>query len=414
MDTQTDIAILGAGIGGYETFRSLTKQFKRHGIKKTITLIDHNNYFTFTPMLHEVASGSIEPQHAAIPIRELVYKTKHRFLKTHVQSIDPQKKIIETTDGKISYEYCVVALGSGVNFFGVSGADQYAYTVRTLSSAMKLHNDLFELLDKTTGDKVSLNIVGGGYTGVELAGQFMHLAKHQLKKLYPEKKLKIVVIEHGPSILGVLPQKVQTTVQKLLEKSGVEFLLNQDVQKIESNKIYLASGKTVESDMVVWSAGVKNTGTTILPAEFCEKDRIPTNEFLQHKNIPSLYAVGDIALSFNSGADKPQPQLGEAAHKEGEYVAKHLTATILNKKIKPFHFHSFGTLMPIGDWFGVAIIGKWVFFGRIAWWIRRTAYLLFIPGLLRRLRIVIDWTLHSLGFRYMIALEKKDPTELKP
>lgn len=222
------------------------------------------------------------------------------------------------------------------------------------------------------------------------------------------------MIEHGPTILNVLPEKVQKTVQKFLEKNEVEFLLNRDVQKIEKDKITFASGDAVSSDMTIWSAGVKNTGINILPKELCEKDRIPVNEFLQHKNFSHLYAVGDIALSFNHGSEKPQPQLGEAAHKEGEYVAKNITARILNKKIKPFNFSSFGTLMPIGDWFGVAVIGKIIFFGRIAWWIRRTAYLLFIPGILRRLRIVIDWTLHSFGFRYMIALEKNEVPDLKP
>ncbi len=187
MNLQTDVVILGAGIGGYEAFRSLSKQFKRHGIKKTITLVDQNNYFTFTPMLHEVASGSIEPQHAAIPIRELVYKTNHRFLKTYIKSVDPEKKTVFTTDGTIVFEYCVVALGSGVNFFGVAGAEEYAYSVRTLTSAIKLHNDLFEILDKGKNNMFHLNIVGAGFTGVELAGQFMHLAKTQIKKLYPEK-----------------------------------------------------------------------------------------------------------------------------------------------------------------------------------------------------------------------------------
>jgi NADH dehydrogenase len=181
---------------------------------------------------------------------------------------------------------------------------------------------------------------------------------------------------------------------------------NFKIKEITARSVISVEGTNIMGDFIVWSAGVKNVANNFLNDSLCEKGMIPTNEFLQHKTISTLYAVGDIALSFNLGSDKPQPPLGEAAHKEGQYVAQHIVATIQQKKIKPFIFKSLGTLMPIGDWWGVAIIGPFTLFGKIAWWIRRTVYVLFMPGIIRKLKIIVDWTLHSFGFRYIASIDR--------
>lgn len=404
----TDVVILGAGIGGYETFRTLAKLLKRRGLNKKITIVDQNNYFTFTPMLHEVASGSIEPQHAAIPLRELVYKTPHTFLKATIQKIDPQEKIIFTSQGELRYEFCVIAMGSGVNYFNTPGAEENCYGVRTLPEAMRLHEEIFHQLECQNQGELTFTVVGGGFTGVEVAGQLMYLVNHDLKKLYPEKRISVNLIEAGETLLRPLPSVVQKRVAEYLIKMGVAVHTNYRIQKIEHQKLIGADGQEIRSNFIIWSAGVKNVADKFLEVSLCEKGMIPVNEFLQHKQISSLYAVGDIALSFNPGSQTPQPSLGEAAHKEGQYVAKHILASLEKKSIKPFYFKSLGTLMPIGDWYGVALIGPIILFGKIAWWIRRTVYVLFMPGIIRKLKIVIDWTLHGFGFRYTLSIERKN------
>lgn len=403
---KTDIAILGAGIGGYETFRSLARLLKRKGIAKKITIIDQNNYFTFTPMLHEVASGSIEPQHCTIPLRELVYKTPHTFLKARVEKIDPEQKIISTSQGELQYEYCVVALGSSVNYFNTLGAEQYCYGVRTLPRAMELHEELFRRLESTTQQELVLTVVGGGFTGVEVAGQLAHLARRDIKKLYPEKKITIQIVEAGPTILKPLPQIAQKKIAEYLAKKDVVVHLNFQIKEVTATHLIGNGGQNLTSDFTIWSAGVKNIAEDLLGSEVCEKGCIPVNEFLQSKHHSSLYAVGDIALSFNPNSEHPQPQLGEVAHKEGEYVAHHLVATLQNKPHKPFVFKSLGTLMTVGEWHGLALIGPFILFGRLAWWIRRTVYLMFMPGIIRKLKIVIDWTLHGFGFQYIVSIER--------
>lgn len=248
--------------------------------------------------------------------------------------------------------------------------------------------------------------MGGGFTGVEVAGQFAYLINRDIKALYPEKKLHLQLLEAGPTLLRSLSQKAQTKITQYLTKQGIKIYPNSHIKEITSTQVILDTGETLPSDLTIWSAGVKNVGEQFLDPAHCEKGCIPVNEFLQSKNNSSLYAVGDIALSFNVGSDRPQPQLGEAAHKEGQYVARHILERLQNKPSKPFYFKSLGTLMSVGEWHGMFLIGSFALFGRVAWWIRRTTYLFFLPGVIRRLKIVIDWTLHGLGFHYTIAIER--------
>lgn len=405
------IAILGAGIGGFETFRTLARLLKRKGLPQKILLIDQNNYFTFTPLLHEVASGSVEPSHATVPLRSLTYKTPHSFLKAEVQHVDPEKKIITTSVGKISYDYCVVALGSGVNYYGTPGAAEYGYSVRSLSEAMRLRTDLIKKLEEPA-PSFSVTIVGGGFTGVEVAGQLAYFLRHDGAKAFPHKTVSLNVVEAGSTLVPILPAKAQQKIIARLKKMGVELYFNNSVKEVKSDWLVLASGGEIQNNLTVWCAGVKNNGDQFLDPTETEKGKIPVNNYLQHQRYPSLYAVGDLVLGRNVNSVATYPPLGEAAHHQGEYVARHLVAELLATKSKkinslpPFHFSSQGLLIPIGDHYGILARGSWVLSGFIAWWIRRTVYVFFMPGLARKIKIIGDWTLHLFGFSYIIAIEK--------
>lgn len=401
----TDILILGAGIGGFETFRTLAKLLKRNGLKKTITIVDQNNYFTFAPLLHEVAAGAVEPGHAAFPLRELVYRTPHKFIRARLEKIIPLEKKALTSAGEITYDFCVVALGSGVNFYGTQGAKTFSYTVRTLTAAMALREALIKKVEGSD-NTTAITVVGGGFTGVEVAGQLAHLVKHDLKKLFPEDTITVRLIQNGPTLVPMLPAKAQMLVTKRLAKIGVELLFDAKVSEVKKTSVALGTGE-LKSDFTIWCAGNENDMSLCIDNAYCERGRMPVTHFLNHPMNASLYGVGDIIRGNNIGQDNiSYPQLGEAAHKQGEYVAKHIFATLCNKKIKPFFFKSLGTLMPIGDGYGVVIAGPFIFAGWFAWWIRRTVYLLFMPGILRKLKIMIDWTLRIFGFRYIIDVER--------
>lgn len=406
-NAKTDIVILGAGIGGYEAFRTLSKLLRRHRIDKKITLVDQNNYFTFIPMLHEVASGSILASHAAVPIRELVENTPHSFMKAKVLSIEPEKNLVRTENGAIEYEYGVVALGSKTNFFSVPGAEEHAYHLRDLGAALRLQKTLIDTLETCGDDELTITIIGGGFTGVEMAGQFCDLASNDFKRLYPEKKIAISIVQSQNDLIPYLPEKARKIVKKRLAKEGVKLLFGSRAVEVTPQSVKLKDGRILHSDLTVWTAGFENIGPCFLEDRFCDRGRISVNDFLQVPKHKNLYAIGDIALKYDKHTGSAIPQLAEVAHREGIFVAKHLVASIQNKTTKPFTWKSHGTLMPIGDWFGVAVIGKFVFSGFFAWWLRRTVYLLYMPGIARKLRVVFDWTLHVFGRRHIINIDTK-------
>lgn len=403
---KTDVVILGVGIGGYETFRTLNRILKRKGIGAHITIIDQNNYFTFVPLLHEVATGSVESTHASIPLRELVYGTPHNFIKAEIQKVDRVKKEVYTSAGTISYTYCVIALGSSTNFFGVLGAEKYAYHVRNLEDALSLKYSFVSKLESCLSEEFVITIVGGGFVGVEIAGQFGSLKKGDIQKLYPEKKIRIRIIEPNSSILSIMKSDVQERVKKRLEKMGIEFIFDTSVIEVTEDSVVLKNGEKMKSDITMWAAGFANLGTQFVEPDACVKGRIEVDKSLRVVNDDHCYAIGDIACVINIKNNKPTPQLAEVAHKEGRYVGRHIAAMLGQKKIKPFVFKSKGQLIPVGDWYGVAVIGPITLYGRLAWWLRRTVYVMYMPGILRKLRIVFDWTIHSLGFGHFIHLER--------
>lgn len=397
-----DILILGGGIGGYETYRSLAKQLKRHNLKQKITLIDQNNYFTFTPMLHEAATGGVEPSHCAIPLRALI-SAPHTFVRAKIDKLDPQKQEVTTSAGTFTYDFVITALGSAVNYFKTPGAAEFSHNVRTLPAAIRLQEALINLLEDSQ-ETLNLTVVGGSYTGVEVVGQLTHFAETDIKKLYPEKKIIINLIQASDSLVPILPIKTREFIKKRLEKKGVQIFLNSRVTEVAQNSVSINQDQKIKSDLIIWAAGFENTGVCYLSEKFCEKGRIPVTNTLQHITFPTLYAVGDIMLATDKNG-VPYPQLGEAAHKEGWYVAKHLTAFLVKKNPpKPFAFKSAGTILPLGNWQAVAQIGPFFLSGPFAWWLRRTAYVLFLPGLVRKFKIILDWTLHRFTNRYIIDL----------
>lgn len=405
----TDILILGAGIGGFETYRALEKALRKHKIKKTITIVDQNNYFTFVPLMHEVAVGAVEPSHATLPLANLVAGTPHKFIKARVKAINPETKTVDfdcdiMDCSTISYDFCVLAMGSSINFFDVPGANQYTHHIRTLTDALTFRNALIDRFD-SPDSHISINVVGGGAAGVEVAGQISHLITKDLNRLYPKKTSLIRVIERSPALVAMLPPKAQALVAKRLKKLGVEVLLNTGVTQVLEDDLKLNTGETIESDLTLWAVGVRGTANELLPEKFCDRGRVPVTETLQHALASSLYAVGDVAVIMSLG--KPIPQLGEAALHAGQYAAKHIISQYTKKTIRPFKFSSFGSLIPVGEHYALIVRGNFILAGFFAWWVRRTVYVWFMPGLARKLKIIMDWTLRLFGPADIISLKQK-------
>ncbi|MBI2444551.1 MAG: NAD(P)/FAD-dependent oxidoreductase [Candidatus Magasanikbacteria bacterium] len=401
-----DIIILGAGIGGWTAFRTLARGLRRAGLPHTIILINDTDYFTFKPLLHEVVSGSVLPEHASFSLPPKC-PPPHVFVQARVQKINPPEKTVATDRGLFSYQYCIVALGSNVNYFNIPGAAAYSYPITDLPAALRLRQ---ALMDKIAAATTHLNvvIVGGGYTGVEVAGQLAWLARQELSRRYPQKQTTITIVERGAQIAATLPLPAQSLVKQRLEDLGVRLLLGAAVQKVTNQAVRLADGTMLPADVTVWAAGLRHTAPDYLAPESLEKNCLPVNEHLQLVGFPTLYAIGDIAYFCPPSAASPAPQLGETAHKEGEYAARHIIAALRRRKIKPFRFVSKGTVMPIGEHYGLLIIkNRMVLKGLLAWWFRRLVYVWYLPGPAHKLKLMLDWSLPPFNIVDIIRLRKK-------
>lgn len=398
---RTDILILGGGIGGYETYRQLAKGLRRTGLPLQITLVDANTYYTFTPMLHEAATGAVEPMHCAISLHELISEP-HRFIQAKVQKIDPNKKTAQTTAGTIEYSWCVVALGSAVNYFNVPGAAEHTYNVRTLEAAKELHADLITQLENDTKE-LAITVVGGGWTGVEVAGQYGQLLNKDIKRYYSHKKITITLLESSPAVLARLPASVSAEVTERLVKEGIVVQTNEQVKAVSATTVTLSSGQNLVSDITVWTTGFENVAACYLPDNMCEKGRLRVNEHLEHGDCDQIYAVGDNAYAVNPITQEPYAQLGETAVAQAKFVARDIINRLTKKPRQTFSFQTKGNLIPLGDWDGVAIIAGFTFYGPIAWIARRAVYIVVVPTWKARLKILIDWALHSFGRRYILG-----------
>lgn len=402
----TDIIILGAGIAGYEAYRNLAKQLKRTGSKQTITLVDQNNYFTFVPLLHEVASGSVLPSHASFPLREVVANTPHTFLCGTVSHVDPKKKEVTINETIYSYDTCVVALGSISNMFNVPGSKEYAYRVRTLDQAIALNQTLICKLEESERTELHINIVGGGYTGIEIASEFAELKRNEIKTLYPHIRVSISIIQAADKLVPLLPARARNKIIQRLEALEVTHVLGTPATKVTSTELHLGN-TAVQSDLTIWVTGFTTLAPTYFDEAYIEHARVPVTNHLHIENYPDTYVIGDMAMIHDPDNDDIiYPQLGEAAHHEGVYVAKHIVNKQKKKAHKHFHFKSKGQLMPVGEWYGIGIFGPFVFSGRFMWWLRRTVYVLFMPGIIRKLRIVADWTFVDKQHRHMVKLHQ--------
>lgn len=380
-----DVLILGGGSGGMDLTRFLQIHFKRQNIQKQITLIDNKDHFVFVPLLHEVAAGSISPKYSSVAFNKIV-SAPHTHVRATVLSIDPKRKQVVTTEGVFSYEYCVIGLGSQTNYFQVTGASDFTHNIRSREDAEKLHAVLSEKVKENKD--LTINIIGGGFTGIEIAGELAYnLRKYKRKQIH--------LVHASEALPPTMPETLRKKAKKRLEKLGVTLILNARAIEVTKTEVILNTGQTLKNDITIWSTGFECTADKLLPESAeTERGRIPVNQFLltEFKNV---YAIGDISLFANPGEDLPIPQLAEAAWHQAIYIAKHLSKSIQGKEIRPFQFHSHGSLLPIGNWYAVATIGPVAFSGRVAWIIRQIAYVLFFPTISGRLQLIKAWVRHT-------------------
>ncbi len=409
MTTQTSkrILILGGGFGGVYTAVELEKTLARESDVE-VTLVNRENFFLFTPMLHEVAASDLELTDIVNPIRKLLRRVK--FFEGDVESIDLQGKRVVVSHGidqahshDLEYDHLVIALGSITNFFNLPGLQERALTMKSLGDAIHLRNRLIAKLEEADPDcfaaarepLLTFVVAGGGFAGVETIGSINDFIREALK-FYPhlsEDLLRVVLVEPGPMILPELGEKLGAYTQRKLTERKVEVRVNTKVTGISERGVELSDGTVIKTNTLVWTAGTSpNPLLEKLPCKK-ERGRVLASESLEVPDWPGVWALGDCALIPDRKTGKFYPPTAQHALRQGKVLAHNIVAAIRGGQKRPFVFSTIGLLAAIGRRTGVANIMGINFSGFIAWWLWRTIYLSKLPRLEKKMRVILGWTL---------------------
>lgn len=406
MNNKTRILILGSGFGGLYTALHLEKTLAR-APDIEITLINRENFFLFTPMLHEVAASDLDITHIVSPVRKLLKRVS--VFNGDVESIDLAGKTVHVSHGKehhhhaLEYDHLVLSLGSITNFYGSKGLEENALTMKSLGDAIYLRNHLisnleeadFECCPKVREPLVNFVVAGGGFAGVETIAGINDFLRAALK-FYPNltvDMLRVVLVHAGDAILPELSDKLGKYAQGKLVKRGVEIHLGTLVSDVKDGVVILNDGTEITTNTIIWTAGT--APNPLLDPLPCDKERgkVRANEFMEVEGFPGVWAVGDCAAIIDPGTGKLFPPTAQHAIRQGKILAHNIRAAIRGGKKKPFVFETIGQLAALGRRTGVAQIFGYNFSGFIAWWLWRTIYLMKLPRFEKKLRVAIDWTL---------------------
>lgn len=399
------ILILGGGFGGISVYKKLHASIHPTNIHNIqIELISNTNYFTYSPMLHEVATGAVAREHVVQPLREILSCCGRDFHQATVLKIDPVKKIVHTSTRDFSYDILVTALGVEQGFFNVKGAQENALALKWLPGAIAIRNTIInafemasEMHDVKNRDEMlsylHFVIVGGGATGTELAGQISDLITHEMKRFYgdvPYSLAKITLIHAGKRLLEQLSPRAGFEAKKRLHHMNVKVLLQEQVVEVTPEEAILVNGKSIKSKSVFWTAGTESTLTKLFPKSMLNEHSLlnilPTFQTEQH---PELFGLGDCSTVIDKNYS--YPPLAQSAVQSANVVADNIIAFITKKPLRKKRYNHKGDIIPIGNNFGIYEQNNFIMTGFFAWLMRRIVFLQTMSGVSNKLQILFEW-----------------------
>lgn len=400
------ILILGGGFAGISTARRLERLLSLR--EAHITVVSRENFSLFTPMLPEVSSGNLESRHVVTPVRAQLRNA--RFILGEVCAIDLDAKSVEIehimlgSRQSLAYDHLVLCLGAVTSTFGLPGIAERAFPLKSLEDAERLRNHVIGMLElaDVTEDAIERKrlltfvFVGGGFTGVEAAGEMIDFFKSALRfyRTIDPREIEIVLIDGGKKLLPELQAGMGEYSAKALERRGVRVMLGTHVSGAFDDGLHLADGTIVATATIVWSAGVKpSPAVGSSPIATGRGGAIPVNADLSVPNYPGVWALGDCATIPAPNGSR-YPPTAQHALREGPFLAENIAAVLRGRPTKPFRYQSLGVMASLGGRRGVAgFRGGLLLTGFVAWFVWRTYYLLRLPGLDRQARVAFDWTL---------------------
>jgi NADH:ubiquinone reductase (H+-translocating) len=416
------IVILGGGFAGAYCAQALERMLARH--EAEITLVDRHNYFVFHPLLIEAGTGSLEPRHAVVPIRDFVSRT--RFLMAEIQAIDAAARVVIIRAGdeparSIEYDHLVVALGSVTRLPPVPGLREHGLQMKHLGDAVGLRDRTINFLEQANASNdearqralLHLVVVGANFTGVEVAGEFEMFLGRAVRR-YPnvhDNLYRVTLVEAADRILTALKPELSDFATRHLRDRGVDVRLRTTVAEVAADHVRLSTGERLETHTVIWAAGIEPNPLLArfnLPCD--ERGWLRCERDLRVQGYDNLWGIGDIAV--NPGPDgKAYPATAQHAIREGTGCAANIARAIHRQPTIPCDIQNQGSLAALGCRTGVAEVFGVRLAGFPAWFLWRTVYLMKMPTLARKVRVALDWTL-DLFFRHdIVQLGVHKPTD---
>jgi NADH dehydrogenase len=391
------VVILGAGFGGLNAARALAGRAE-------VTVVDRHNFQTFLPLLYQVSTAGLAADHVVAPIRGALRKTNVKFRMGSPISIDHKNKNVKLDSSEVlEFDHLIVAMGSVTADFGVPGVTEHGLGMKSVHEAitiraevMRRFEDLARFEDET---RLSIAVVGGGPTGVEMAGALAELKRGPLHNdlAHAADHIDVYLIEAGPRILPMFTEKLSARATRDLQKLGVHVRTNTAVREIKSRQIILKEGDPIPAEVTVWAAGVKGEPAASALNLPIIGSRVAAGPTMQVENYPHIWAIGDI-----SGALAPDgrfyPMVAPVAMQQGKFVAKQILALAEGKPLKEFKYKDKGSMATIGRHKAIVQVGKFTMVGAPAWFAWLFLHLFYLLGGRNKVGTIADWTWNYLTF----------------
>ena len=391
------VVIVGAGFAGLSAVGGLRKA----GVR--VTMIDQNLYSTFQPLLYQVATGGLNPGDIAYPVGGFTARRRARYIRAGLAAIDAQARRIKLADGReLGYDYLILATGVSANYFGVKGAAENTFGLYTRADSIVLRDHIMNGFERLSADpdgrrEFTVTVVGGGATGVELAGTLGELRRDVLRATFPDvdpARVHVRLIEMAPALLMPFHPKLREYTRKQLAERGVDIRLNTRILEVAPDSVVLGDGQSLPSDLTVWTGGVAAPSAVAgwnLPQG--AGGRVLVGPDLRVKGNDRIFAAGDIALD----PDQPSPQLAQPALQEGGHAAAQIVRLLRGEQTQPFRYHDKGIMATIGRRSAVVQLARGArITGTLAWFAWLGLHLLYLLGYRNRVS-----TLINLSWRYI-------------
>ncbi|HEX6850143.1 MAG TPA: NAD(P)/FAD-dependent oxidoreductase [Candidatus Polarisedimenticolaceae bacterium] len=390
------VVVVGAGFGGLGAARALAKA------PVDVVLIDRNNYHLFQPLLYQVAVAGLNPADIAYPVRTILRRQKNlEFRLSEIRGFDVAAKVVKTTDGDVPYDFLVVGIGAETNFFGLDDVRAHGLGLKDLNDARRIRNHVMYCVERASLEKdvtarnawLTLVVVGGGPTGVEMAGAFAELVRLVLARDFRRldlDRVRIVLLEAGDRILSGFPADLSRAAMHSLDAKRVEVRLEHVVENYDGEKVYLRGGEVIPAKTLIWAAGIRPSSILEgLGAELDRGGRVPVGATLQLPGRPEVFVIGDAAAVDWKGSTLPQ--VAQPAMQTGTHAGRSIARLVSGREPEPFRYLDLGNLATIGRNEAIADLGRLHFTGLAAWIVWLFVHLIQLVGFRNRVVVLVNW-----------------------